>query len=376
MRHTILLLLLSVASILHATDNTTVAPTMQDDFVRASVLVASPGKAIYSALGHASLRLECPTYNLDYVFTYEGENLQHNIMAYLAGRLTMALYAVPTDSFLQTYRHEGRGVEAYTLHLPIAAKQRLWQQMDQRLQEPEIPYDYMAHGCATSLLEWIAAAVPADSMDYGEWPADMSRTPREICEDSIPSQWDIFLITHLVAGSGNDANLRPEQKIIAPRMLITTLRRTTAYGAPILEPGSTTVLKAQPASPVSRTNYPLIVALVLLIVALANLHLHCRAITLTIWAAQTMVGLFLGYLIFISDLPCTEWNWLFVPFCPLPLLLWHWRRYWSIPFASICILWVAGMLLAPHSLTTPAHIVLAIVLAVTAIEGRKNTAIY
>ena len=51
----------------------TVATVLPDssNFVTASLLVAEPLHALYSVFGHATLRMECPTHNLDYVFTFE-----------------------------------------------------------------------------------------------------------------------------------------------------------------------------------------------------------------------------------------------------------------------------------------------------------------
>ena len=41
------------------------------NFVKASLLIMSPGDELYSCAGHSVLRLECPKFNLDYCFTYE-----------------------------------------------------------------------------------------------------------------------------------------------------------------------------------------------------------------------------------------------------------------------------------------------------------------
>ena len=58
----------------YAQGDTVVAQQPAEDFVIASVCVASPGEDVYSALGHACLRLQCPTYNLDYIYSYEAED--------------------------------------------------------------------------------------------------------------------------------------------------------------------------------------------------------------------------------------------------------------------------------------------------------------
>ena len=42
-----------------------------DDFVVASLLVVSPGPAVYQVFGHAALRMQCPSAGLDNVFSFE-----------------------------------------------------------------------------------------------------------------------------------------------------------------------------------------------------------------------------------------------------------------------------------------------------------------
>ena len=36
------------------------------NFVKASILLVSPGNSVYSVCGHAALRMECPMHQLDY----------------------------------------------------------------------------------------------------------------------------------------------------------------------------------------------------------------------------------------------------------------------------------------------------------------------
>ena len=62
-------------------------------------------------------------------------------------------------------------------------------------------------------------------------------------------------------------------------------------------------------------------------------------------------------MIVFSKLPCTEWNWLIIPFNPLPALLWRWRKYWAVWFAVILIIWASVMVSYPHKLIDGAYIV-------------------
>ena len=73
------------------------------DFVHASVCIVQPDDVLYSCIGHSFLHLSCPTHNLDYCFSYEGEGVRHNIATYLAGNLKMGMVAIPTKDFSELY---------------------------------------------------------------------------------------------------------------------------------------------------------------------------------------------------------------------------------------------------------------------------------
>ncbi len=107
---------------------------MDDNFIRASLMIASPGNVLYSCVGHAFIRMECPTHGLDYCFSYESEGVRQKVLKFLSGNLKMGMMAVPTDGFLSQYRNNGRGVMEYNLNLSIPYKQKLWELLDSRVE--------------------------------------------------------------------------------------------------------------------------------------------------------------------------------------------------------------------------------------------------
>ena len=92
------------------------------NFVTASLLIMSPGDELYSCAGHACIRLECPTFNLDYCFSYESEQVSDKIFTFFMGKLKMGMFAIPTADYLKLGREDGRGVMQYRLNLPPDAK--------------------------------------------------------------------------------------------------------------------------------------------------------------------------------------------------------------------------------------------------------------
>lgn len=364
-----ILLLMLLPLYAYAQADSLVIQQPEEDFVIASVCVASPGESLYSALGHACIRLQCPTYGLDYIYSYEAEDVSHNVLRFFAGKLKMAVRAVPTEEYVAQYISEGRGVREYVLNLPIRVKQRLWEQMDRRLEYTPIPYDYMNHGCAVSVLGWLEEAIGKDSLVYAPWPEKYNRSRKEMGGDSIINEWNHIYVCTFVTGEANSLDIENTRKVIVPAEMIEVLQDAKAFDAPLLT-GECNVL-LQPVRSVMPSRFPpLYVSLVILAVALINLWLRnvwLRGVVLT---PCLLIGTFVLYLVLFSDLPCTQWNWFVIPFCPLPFVFWKWRRWWTLPFAVVCLVWVIGMLVYPHQIVDNAHLVLATAMAVCNVEIR------
>lgn len=349
-------------------DSVIVAP--DENFVRAYVVVASPGTVMYSAMGHACLRLVCDTHNLDFIYSYEGESSEDNIVRFFMGDLMMGCRAVTSQEYLKDYADEGRGVNAYELNLPIAVKQRLWQQMDNRLMEADVPYDYINRGCAISVSHWIRDAIDKDSLTFASWPEKFERTRKEMGGDSVKNEWLRLLFATITTGAAEYTDLPYEEKVTIPTELVEVLQGATAYGRRLLSKEPVVLLKQTCVVDTPFVS-PLMVALILLVLAIANLYLHSKYIRWSFWTFQFVVALFITYLVVLSDLPCTEWNWLIIPFNPLPVIMWRWRKYWVYPFVAICVVWMIGLLLYPHQVVVPAHYVLVLTTMVSALELKE-----
>ncbi|MCQ2197211.1 MAG: hypothetical protein MJZ60_06800 [Bacteroidaceae bacterium] len=197
-----------------------------------------------------------------------------------------------------------------------------------------------------------------------------NRSRKEMCFDVVKSSWNSFILSSISAGEAEYTDLPYEDKITVPTELVEVLQNATAYGKPLLSKEPIVLLK-QTSVIESPFISPLMVTLLLLSVAFANLFFHYRYLRWMFWTLQFMIALFITYLVAISDLPCTQWNWLIIPFNPIPVLLWHWRKYWVYPFVAICIVWMIGLLLYPHQVVVPAHYVLVLTTMVSALELKE-----
>ena len=80
------------------------------DFVQVGLVVADPGEALYTVLGHAALHLRCPVFDLDYIYSVESENVPRKVMKFLFNHLNMGTMLMSPEEYLRPYREEGRGV--------------------------------------------------------------------------------------------------------------------------------------------------------------------------------------------------------------------------------------------------------------------------
>lgn len=346
-----------------------------DDFVTASLLIADPGGVLYSRLGHAALRMQCPAFDLDYVYSYESEDVRHRVLAFLAGKLKMGMMAIPPQDYLSVYEAEGRGVRQYELNLPIDVKRELWRVLDERLEQGmDLPYDYLERGCAHSTLMSIKSALGDAAIKYSDWPDIFKNSSKgEIINSHMQDdRWTLFLL-HIICGSSiYRTPCSNEQKILVPADLVEVLENASVNGRTIIDSEPEQVLPSVTTLKPSRFS-PVHLALMLLFLTIVLGFTHCRAMDYLLLAFQTAVGVVVIYLIFFSTLCCTEWNWLVVPFNPLPLIFWKWRRRWRLPFAGIILIWCAFMAFSPHQLTDPAYVVLALAVAASyVIAGRHG----
>ncbi len=331
------------------------------DFVTVSLVVCDPDEVLYSTLGHAALHLQCPTFDLDYVFSYESENVRDKIWTFLKGDLKMGMFALPTDSFLLTYQYSGRGVSEYTINLSPAQKQKLWEIMDNHVMEgANIPYDYFHRGCAKSVVHVMHEALGKSAIHYAPWPDKYTKqTQREIVRNFINgAPWEEFLMYFLIGVEG-DKPYPCEQKLIVPTDLVEVWQEATFDNGDV-------VLDNQPRVLLDATRHnegtwctPLLVSLILLLLA----FVPWKGVDYTLLTLYALIGAGMTYLILFSGLPCTDWNWLFIPFNILPVLAWPWRRYWALPYAAILFLWclvMIGEYFWGHVLVDWPHILLAL----------------
>ena len=342
------------------------AITESDDFVKASILVATPSNVLYSCAGHTGIRMQCPHYDLDVVYTYESESVMSHMLTFLMGGLKMGMTSVPTEKMLSGYGSVGRGITEYPLNIPLDKRKILWQYLDGKVAEG------MSHsmgsiekGCAFSTLRAIQTAILPDTLSFGKWDEKfIKKTRRTLLGDRISGfPWNRFVIFSF-ASTEMDQPCTVINKLLIPADVIDVLSKTKLNGQLLLGPAKIIV----PQTVVSKEKIwltPMMIACFLLLLAVVSCFGLQRTISYIFLVLQSAGGLLMTTVLFFSTLPCTGFSWLLIPFNPLPLLLWYWRKWWLLPFGLVCCVWSIVMLAHKENpLVDPAHIVLVFSLAV------------
>ena len=342
------------------------AITEADDFVTASLLVATPSDVLYSCVGHSSIRMQCPHYDLDVVYTYESEPVTDKVLTFLKGDLKMGMTAVPTERVLADYGKEGRGVTEIILTIPLDKRKQLWQYLDEKVEEGmKLPYDYLNRSCAFACLRAIRTAVLPDTLSFGVWDERLVGKSRRALfgdrTDDFP--WN-RLIVYSLTGTEADKMCAVTDKVVLPSDLIDVLRKASLNGKPVLGSSNTLVSQTVNVEPAGWFT-PMVLAVILLMLAIMSCFWMQMPLSYLLLSVQSLLGLAVTYLVVFSTLPNTEFSWLIIPFNVLPLLLWRWRRWWLLPFAVICIGWSIAMLIrVGNPLVESSYIVLALALAI------------
>ena len=378
----VLAMLLTWVSGAHSSPNDSVKVLPDSsNFVTASLLIAEPLHALYSVFGHATLRMECPSYGLDYVFTFESDPNFGTFMTGIAGKAKAKYVAVPTDTFIRDTRMEGRGLKQYRLNLTHHEKQELWRLLDQELAAGDYRnFNLLTDNCLTSSILNVERSLIGEHLEWGPMRYPQTHSDGHVLRYAAQhSPWAEFLFITFI-GTGYDHWSMMESRIM-PATVAQMLREaklindsTGASRFVITDPGTTLVESSGKDKATSITPNMVFGCLLLLQlgdegaedVARAEVQPHgyraAKIYDILLVTAQSFVCLLMLYVTFFSELFVTQWNWYLIVFLPLPLLFWQIRnktiasRCWMC-YSIVLLLFILatpfiGVLDLPHQLIT------------------------
>ena len=346
-----------------------------EDFVTVSLMIADPGTVFYSVLGHACLRLQCSAFDLDYCYSYESEDMTNRVVDFLMGQLRMGLFAIPTEEYCDYYRENGRGVREYKLNLHPDIEIELWRVMDKHLSViPTLEFDYYKRGCAITCVKFLKEALGQTSIQYDSSLYEYSPTARELGRKYTENARWVLFYWGFIAGEEVSVPLRGDKQLLMPEDLVQAWQKATINGELLITDEPMILVEGKPQQ-ADGWFTPLMAVLLLLLLAIANLFWKQPYWDWAMLAMQTVLGVILIYLMYFSNLCCTSWNWLLIPFNPLPAILWHWRKYWALPYTGILLIWIfvmIGLALWGHILVDWSHILLVVTWMLIVVKQYKK----
>ena len=334
---------------------------LAEDFIEAYVVIADPSHTIYSTLGHACIRLKCKSFDKDYMFSYESENVEEKILSFLWGDLKMGMFRVSPAEYIDFYKQSNRGVRQYRLNLSPVSKMCLWEILEkEEMKGAYLPYDYLERGCAQSIMQFVIKAVSPQKIQYAPWSDKFKQTRREFVASNLDNYPWANCWFYLAVGIEADKKVTNIEKVVIPTDLIEVLQKAEINGTKVLADSAQILVEGSPVKPYSGIT-PLVVALFITLLMLVSVFVPSKYGKVIDWIMLgiiTTLGVFLTYILLVSHLPNTSWIWLIVPFNLVPAILWKWRKYWSWVYIGILLVWMIGIVTYPHVLVHNAYIIL------------------
>lgn len=360
----------------------TVALSDDPDFIKASLLIASPGFEPHEISGHAFIRLECPTHNLDRIFSFgnDAENWMKVFFEGAKGKYYEFQYQGYVDN---NYKKAGREVISYPLNLTLNEKARLWEVLDSLKTLPEKPFDIIDSHCFSEIMKSVDIALKPSGIDWSGYSLEKnSYFENTYLLENETSPWNVsFIIMPL----GNLADKSGEGRTFVYPFYMPRIykelqivradgsRRPLFSGEPeVLVPLGEESLE-RPVRP-TPTEAALIVLGV--VIAVCSLQLAFRwkwpgfALDTLLWILVTAGGLFIALVTYMPGHVGGSWNWPLVVLNPLawiPILIWRrearkLRVVWAV-YAAVLLLFAAAIPLVAPSMVA-AWRILALALAI------------
>ena len=358
----LLVVLISIAVLFptHARSQESLNGISNENFVIASLVVAEPGNAMYSILGHCAIRMECPSEKLDYCFTLESDTSTGNILNFFSGKAIAGVFAVPSSSYIEAFQNEGRGVKQYKLNLNIKEKQLLWKNLDEEIvKPPHLRFDFLNTNCIMMSVFMIEHSLINESLDYSAVPDYMKALNGErIRHHSKHAPWSQFIYITL-CGAAADQKYDIEYTL-SPTCVDEVLSQATIISAdgtsrPLLSDHEQTVVSSQHLYKASSLTPRIIFSLLLIIIIIITIgewrwkwRIIPKCVDTFLLIGQTLAGILLLYFTIGANLFGVRWNWYLIPLMPLPLFIWlvfHKKKTFHkvyLIYAIILVLFIAA----------------------------------
>ncbi|MGL5938622.1 MAG: DUF4105 domain-containing protein [Phocaeicola sp.] len=334
--------------------------------VRVSFLTCEPGNEIYTLFGHAAIRYEDPSNQVDWVYNYGmfSFDTPNFIYRFVRGETDYQLGIVPFSYFVSEYALRGSGVYQQTIDLTSDEKRELKRLLDENyLPKNRIyRYNFLYDNCTTRARD-IVESVLGGGVNYHYKKEKLSF--RDILHESTAGHdWSEFGID-LCLGEEADYIISERQELFAPFYLYEALRGASVVRNDTITPLISSDVKVvdvdSDGEEEEGISFPSPI--------LSAMFLLCCCIGLTIYRVvsrrrvfawdlfllilQGSAGCIIAFLVLFSIHPTVSKNWLILVFNPLPLLFLPWTIYALLKNKKEWFHWVNSVCLTLFIIVSP-----------------------
>lgn len=332
-------ILLSLSLTLHANVETNdsvnydrvLKDMLLNDYINVSLIVAAPGHELYSAAGHAALRMECPSKDIDYCYEFDTEVNLGEMMDYVNGNMKASLHRLYTSTYIKRYKEQNRGIRGILLNLDPDQKAYLWSILDKEADSGnKHDFDFMSNNCSSVVRMFVESAIDEDRIQCGNVDSRLTGTFRKTIPYVFESSEWAQLFWNIMMGTGFDKNPGFEHLLFP-----SALQNEWGKAFIVTKDGERKNLVIKDYSLLENKSTKSIFSPLLLFSVFIFLSaiISCfdfkigysivsKIFDSILMIIETLVGLFLSYLLIFSHQMATSWNWLIVVFSPMPLIIW------------------------------------------------------
>ncbi len=334
-------------------------------FITASILYVEAAPVFYSIHGHEAIRLQCPSAELDYCFSFEVNPALISQLSFLTTSQA-GFMAIDYQSYVNKHLHEKRGIHEFVLNLSPVEKQNLWKVLDDYVDDGMIyQFNYLNRNCTSECIHVIKLALDeGEELQYRDLPQSLTGTHRTVVESmSTQSPWSALFWNFTMGTQGDqqseiDYRISPFYHYQAWKNAV--LVDSAGHERAMIKGEMRQVIgpfpKQQSYWPSPLVTFGAILFVTVCVSALQLLKkikdssLVVKVLDGFLLAAQTIVGCYLVFLLLFSDVPATTWNWYVIPYNPLPALMWlcyHRRSWFGRVYRVYSLVLVAFLLASP-----------------------------
>ncbi len=328
--------------------------------LKASLMIGEPTDLYpQSVFGHAYLRLQCPSARLDNSFSMESGDYE-GFLDICTGNYPNRLAVIINDDYLKSFAKEGRIVKEYPLNLTQAEIQRLWKYLDEKSNSGESPYhDFFHHGCSQEIIRFLSENINGQ-IQYGDIAKNYRNTLFSLGIQTLPkSSWIRIPFSMLLCTDGTDRKISDAEKTAVPYIIPDLFADAriiddSGISRPIFT-HSGPIIYAPPTHHISHNGMPIyhwIITFLIIIIAASIIGLKYpwigKATDVLIILLYSFIVIVLITINMISSLPTTSgWNWNFLIYNPIPLIVMIFGTHSSINRSNtymLYALWISAFL--------------------------------